>query len=69
MIDVNAVKDEAEKELREEKMKKAKETIKGLLRKIDQAKLVVSNIERELADAYAELGRGNLDAGDTKPSN
>lgn len=56
MIDVKKVKEEAEKELREEKMKAAKERIKSLLRKKDAAEQVLKNIERELADGYAELG-------------
>jgi hypothetical protein len=58
MIDINQVKAEAEKEVREEQMKKAKEKIKDLLRKQEQAKMVLANVEREIADAYAELGRG-----------
>ena len=58
MIDVKQVQEEAEREVREEKMKKAKETIKTLLRKKDQVVAVLANIEREIADAYAELGRG-----------
>lgn len=58
MIDVKKVREEAEAEVREEEGKKAKEQIKQLLRRQAQAKQVVANIERELNDAYAELGRG-----------
>ncbi len=58
MIDVNQVKAEAEKEVREEQSKAAKDKIKSLLRKKSQAQQVVANIERELNDAYAELGQG-----------
>lgn len=58
MLDLNKVKSEAEAEVREEQMKKAKESIKALLRKLAQAKEVVANIERELNDAYAEIGQG-----------
>lgn len=58
MIDVNAVKAEAEREVREELSKKAKEEIKGIIRRLNSAKQVVANLDRELADAYAELGRG-----------
>lgn len=58
MMDVSQVKAEAEKEVREEQLKKAKEEIKSLLRKKEQAKVVLANIERELNDAYAELGQG-----------
>lgn len=58
MLDVNKVKEEAEKEIREEQMEKAKRSIKELLRKKAAAKNVLDNIEREIADAYAELGKG-----------
>lgn len=58
MIDVKKVQEEAEKEVREENEKKVKESIKVLLRKKEQARVVMANIERELADAYAEIGRG-----------
>lgn len=64
MIDVKKVQEEAEREVREEQTKKAKEEIKVLLRKKEQAKAVLANVERELADAYAELGR-NSGAGPT----
>lgn len=57
MIDISKVKSDAESEVREELGKKAKEEIKTILRKINQAKQVVANLERELADAYAELGK------------
>jgi hypothetical protein len=60
MMDIKAVKEAAEKELQDEQMKKAKETIKVLLRKKLQAQAVLANIDREIADAYAELGTGNL---------
>lgn len=58
MMDVKQVQVEAEKEVRDEKMKAAKEKIKNLLRKKDQAQQVLHNIERELADAYASIGEG-----------
>lgn len=57
-MDVKQVQVEAEKEVRDEKMKAAKEKIKNLLRKKDQAQQVLHNIERELADAYASIGEG-----------
>lgn len=60
MIDAKKVQEEAEKEVREEQMKAAKEKIKVLLRKKSQAKLMLDNIEREIADAYAEIGQGSL---------
>lgn len=58
MLDVKKVQEEAEKEVREEQAKCAKEEVKKLLRKREQAKQVLANIERELVDVYAELGRG-----------
>lgn len=56
-IDMKKVQEEAEAEIREEKAKAAKDKIKTLLRKKDQAQQVLQNVEREIADAYAELGR------------
>lgn len=54
--DIGKIRLEAEKEIQEEREKAAKERIKVLLRKRDAAAQVFTNIERELADAYAELG-------------
>lgn len=59
MIDVNAVKSEAEAEVRKEKMEKAKDKIVGLIRKVESAKQVLINCEKELADAYATIGEGS----------
>lgn len=59
LLDISKVKEEAEKEVREEKEKQAKEEIKKLLRKKDQATVVLANIEREIADAYKLIGEGN----------
>lgn len=58
MLDINEIKKAAEAEVKEEKMKNAKEKIKNLLRKEDQAKQVLLNIQKELADAYATIGEG-----------
>ena len=44
----NDILKEAKKEANEEKAKTAKSKIKGKLAQIDAAKLVVSNLEREL---------------------
>jgi len=60
MLDITKVKEEAEKEVREEKTKKAKEKIKELLRKQESAKVILANIEREIADAYKSIGEGNI---------
>lgn len=58
MIDVKKIQQEAEAEIREEQTKAAKEKIKSLLRKKQQAQQVLHNIEREIADAYASIGEG-----------
>jgi hypothetical protein len=59
MIDVTEVKKQAEAEVREEKMKAAKEKIKNLLKKEDLAKQVLINVQKEIADAYATIGEGS----------
>lgn len=58
MLDIKAVKDEAIKEITEEKMKKAKEAVKQKLRELDKARQVVTNIERELNELYVTIGAG-----------
>lgn len=55
MFDINAVKNEALKEFNEEKMKEAKSKIKEVLSKIEKAKLVVRNLERELDDLMVKI--------------
>jgi Skp family chaperone for outer membrane proteins len=56
MIDVSRVRKEAEDEIRKEQEEAAKNKLKALLRKKNQAQQVIINIEREIADCYAELG-------------
>ncbi len=58
-VSVQNVKAEAEKELLEEKKKDAKNRIKGKLRELDDAKVIVENIELELEDLYAAIASGN----------
>lgn len=60
MIDINEVKKVAEEEFRKEQMEEAKEKIKDLLYKKAKAQQVLHNIEREITDAYAELGQGSI---------
>jgi len=60
VIELNEVKKEAEEELRKERMEKAKKGLKELLRKKEQAKQILANIDREIADYEAELGHGNI---------
>lgn len=59
MIDIKKVKEEAEKEFKEEKFKTAKTKVKSKLEELHKAKLVVSNIERELGDIYDEIGQNS----------
>lgn len=59
MLDIKSAQDEAEKEIREEKAKKAKERIKAKLRQIEDAKTVLANLEREKADLLAQIADGN----------
>lgn len=59
MIDIKKVKEEAEKEFREEKFKTAKAKVKSKLEELHKAKLVVSNIERDLGDLYDEIGQNS----------
>lgn len=57
MFDVKQVITEAQKELNDEKAKQAKTRVKDKLVQLDKAKKIVSNLERELEDLYAELGQ------------
>lgn len=52
------VKQQAEAEVAAEKVQKAKKVLKELLRKLDSAKQVVSNIEREIEDAERQIDQG-----------
>lgn len=62
MIDIKKVQEEAEKEIRDEKTKLAKDKIKSKLQEKDKAKKVLKNIERELKDIYADV-EGELSDG------
>lgn len=59
MIDIKKVKEEAEKEFKEEKFKSAKAKVKSKLEELHKAKLVVANIQRELGDLYDEIGQNS----------
>ena len=56
MMDVKKVQADANKELLEEREKKATGKIKAKMREIESAKLVVRNLERELQDIVDEVG-------------
>ncbi len=55
-MDIHQIKQLAQEELAKELADEAKEKIKALMRKRQQAKTVLANIEREITDAYASIG-------------
>ena len=57
MVDVKKAKEEALKEVSEEREKEAKIKIKSKLIELEKARKVVKNIERELEDLYDELSQ------------
>lgn len=59
MIDIKAVKTEAEKEFREEKFKEAKIKVKAKLQELHRAELIVKNLKAELQDIYDEIGQNS----------
>lgn len=60
MFDIKAVKEEARKEIAEERGKKAKEALKLKLRNLENAKNIVRNIEREIADLEQSIEDGSF---------
>lgn len=60
MIDIKAVKDTARKEVLDERMKIAVGAIKRKLNDLENAKQVVKNIEREIADLEASIADGSF---------
>jgi DNA anti-recombination protein RmuC len=59
MIDIKKIQDQAATELRKEREEKAIKQVKGKLAQIENAKQIVSNLERELKDLYEQIGQGN----------
>lgn len=57
MFEVKGIQEEAAKELLEERKEVAKKKVKAKLKQIEDAKLIVRNLERELDDIYAELAQ------------
>lgn len=53
--ETQTLREQAEKEVAEEKQKAAKEKIKIKLKELDKAELVVRNIKRELDDLMIEI--------------
>lgn len=60
MIDVKAVQDQAIKEVTEERTKKAVIALKAKLKQLDDAKQIVTNLERERDDLLASIGDGSF---------
>ncbi len=58
MIDIKKVKEEAQREVYEEKMKEAKAKVKKKMQELESAKVIVKNLERELEDIYATISEG-----------
>jgi hypothetical protein len=50
----------AKREVQEENIKKAVETLKGKLREKDRAETVLSNIQREISELELKIEQGNL---------
>jgi hypothetical protein len=50
----------AKREVQEENVKKAVETLKGKLRERDRAQTVLANIDREVAELELKIEQGNL---------
>lgn len=55
-----SLREQAEKEVREERAKRAKDALKDKLRQLENAKAIVANIEREIADLEASIEDGSF---------
>ncbi len=60
LIDIEAVKKEARKEIADESAKKAKAALVNKLRCLDSAEKVVANIKREIADLEQSIADGSF---------
>lgn len=56
-LDIQNVKEQAEAEVKTERLEAAKRKVKNKLKEINTAEEVVRNLERELDDIYAELSQ------------
>lgn len=59
-LDAKAAIARAKREVQEENMKKAVESLKGKLRERDRAATVLENIDREIAELELKIEQGNL---------
>lgn len=60
LIDIKAVKAAAQKELSEERAKRVTAALKNKMRDLDNARQIVRNIEREIADLEASIEDGSF---------
>ena len=60
MLDVKKVIDEARKQIADEKAAKAKTALVAAIRRLESAKDVVRNCEREIEDLQASLADGSF---------
>lgn len=60
MFDIKALETEVEKEVREERQKRAKAALKEKLKQIENAKSILANLEREKADLLASIADGSF---------
>lgn len=60
LIDIKAVKDAAQKELSEERAKRVTAALKNKMRDLENARQIVRNIEREIADLEASIEDGSF---------
>lgn len=60
MLSAKAAIIRARTEIAEESQKKAVELLKGKLRSLEAAKVVVANIEREIEDLELRIETGNI---------
>jgi hypothetical protein len=58
MFDVNEMEKEVANELKDERLKKAKSQLKEKLRQIENANLILANLEREKADLLVAISDG-----------
>jgi len=58
MLDINGLLKEVEVDLNKEKIERAKRQLKDKLRQIDNAKLILANLEREKADLMVSITDG-----------
>lgn len=59
-LDIQAIEAEARKEIAQEKTEKAKKALLTALRRLDSARQVVTNIEREVEDLKASIEDGSF---------